>query len=104
MLQHAYPPPPHICPAALVDVNILLSTLKSTDTQIGEWVNVMGYLEEKDRGSKNKKGRGRRERGDVSAVRVQAVMLWSAGSVKLGEYEKAALGRKMVENGNGLLR
>jgi len=82
-------------------VNILLSTLKSTDTQVGEWVNVMGYLEEKDRGPRREKGRGRGERGDVGAVGVQAVMLWSAGS---GEYEKAALGRKMAESENGLLR
>lgn len=70
-------------PVALVDVNLLLSTLTVTDTQRGEWVNVMGYIDEKILSLKQKKGEL-----DVVGIKVQAVLLWSAGSVKLGEYEQ----------------
>jgi len=33
----------------------------------------------------------------VVRVRVQAVMLWSAGGLKIGEYEKAVEGRMSNE-------
>ena len=80
-----------------MDVKILLETLKTTDTQIGEWVNVMGYVEGHDKGSKPGKERvGRRM--DVGFAKVQAIMLWSAGSVNLGEYEQAVSERKKVES------
>ena len=70
--------------------------MKATDTQVGEWVNVIGYVGKDDKALK------RRKRGEASTVRVQAVMLWSAGSVKLGEYEEAVLRRKKVESEKGL--
>ncbi|PMD27346.1 hypothetical protein NA56DRAFT_553551, partial [Hyaloscypha hepaticicola] len=66
---------------ALVDVNLLLSTLKSHETQIGEWVNVIGYIE-----------RFRREDPpsiNGHEVRVQALVLWSSGPFNLEGYEKS---------------
>ncbi|KAI4121820.1 MAG: hypothetical protein LQ338_006152 [Usnochroma carphineum] len=97
-LQHAYPSVPgKSCPAAGVDVNLLHSTLKSTDTQVGEWVNVIGYVQDFEGGSGgNGGGKGKRGRGE-KVGRVQAVMLWSADGVKLGEYEKTVEMRKRVE-------
>ena len=95
-LKHAYPPPPQSCPVALIDVKMLLETMEATDTQVGEWVNVIGYVENDDKSLK------RRKRGDASNVRVQAVMLWSAGSVRLADYEKAVLGRNKAESGKGI--
>jgi hypothetical protein len=88
----------------LVDVNLLLSTMKSTDTRVGEWVNVTGYVEEENRGLRRKEGRGRGDRGNVGALRVQAVMLWSAGSVNLGQYETAVSRRMSTESENRPLR
>jgi hypothetical protein len=67
---------------AIVDVNLLLSTLRSTDTQIGEWVNVMGYI------TTPPPKQFRNLEGRKVDVFVQAIILWSAGSVKLDEYEK----------------
>lgn len=81
-VHHAYPPPPHTCAVALVDVNVLLSTLKSTDTQVGEWINVIGYIQESEAKLEQK------------GVQVQAIMLWSAGSIKVVDYEKAVKERK----------
>ncbi|KAL8763081.1 MAG: hypothetical protein Q9184_001041 [Pyrenodesmia sp. 2 TL-2023] len=114
-LQHAYSStsvPQTICPTATVDVNLLLSALKSTDTQVGEWVNVLGYVQ----GLVDNDGAIRRVVGRVGAglrdmnkhkverqigiVGVQAVMLWSAGGVRLADYEKAVEMRKKIETGS----
>ena len=113
-LQHAYPPPLHGRAMAQVDVNLLLETMKSTDTQVGEWVNVMGYVERaagevvKARraleAGNHSKATKLRDKGvnklkeEVHKVKVQAIMLWSAGSVKLGEYEKNLEDRQRMES------
>jgi hypothetical protein len=62
---------------ALVDVKLLVETLKSSDTQTGEWVNVMGYVTMRSD-----------QKAAVSSTSVQAIVVWSAGPVKLDEYEK----------------
>lgn len=82
-----------MCPVALVDVNLLLSTLTATDTQRGEWVNVMGYVEDRILGFKGGTG----DPGGVG-IRVQAILLWSAGRVKLGEYERILAEKQKKDN------
>ena len=99
-LQHAYPAASTKGSSgvtATVDVNLLLSTLKTTDLQRGEWVNVIGYV---DGSPETRKGRGAKVRqgGKQKEVRVQAVMVWSAGAVKLGDYEEALANRKNIPN------
>jgi hypothetical protein len=66
---------------ALVDVNLLLSNLQSTDTRIGEWVNVMGYI------TAPPSNQHRNPEDRKTNIFVQAIVLWSAGGVKLDEYE-----------------
>ncbi|MCJ1412395.1 hypothetical protein MMC19_006489 [Ptychographa xylographoides] len=93
-LQHAYPTPSPgkeaVTVSAVVDVNLLIETLKSTDTQTGEWVNVIGYV-----GDKNSTGtRTARTEPGSKEVQVQALMVWSAGALRIEEYEKAVQGRK----------
>ncbi|KAL8756875.1 MAG: hypothetical protein Q9199_002634 [Rusavskia elegans] len=87
---------------AAVDVNLVLETLKCTDTQVGEWVNVMGYVQgvEVEKGGKKTKAvrhGGGKEASEGKVVKLQAVMLWSAGAVKVWEYEKALGMRKKAE-------
>lgn len=91
-VQHAYPPPPYTTPNAFVDVRLLLETLKTTDTEIGEWVNVVGYVE-RDETVRRDRDVGKELEG-TGTVRVQAIMLWSAGGVKLKDYEEAIQKRK----------
>ena len=91
-LQHAYPPPPYTTPSAFVDVRLLLETLKTTDTEIGEWVNVVGYVERDETVRRDRDGG--RKLDWIGTVRVQAIMLWSAGGVKLKDYEEAVQKRK----------
>ena len=69
----------------VVDVNLLVGSLKTTDTQIGEWVNVVGYVD------------GRVKEGTRVEVMVKALMLWSAGAINVSEYEAAVEGRKEHE-------
>lgn len=104
-LRHAYPPPPSPCSTIEVDVNLLFDNLKSTDTQVGEWVNVTGYVErqegipwKKERNGVSKNGEetttsdkaeGTRVKQKPARVKVQALMLWSAGGIKLSQYETA---------------
>ena len=92
-LQHAYPTTFDTTVVALVDVNLLLENLKREDIVVGAWVNIVGYIEEimnkkeKVRVLDGNMGQGRIPRVDL--VKVQAILLWSAGSVKIGEYERA---------------
>ena len=92
-LQHTYPTTFDTMVVALVDVNLLLENLKREDIVVGAWVNIVGYIEEimnkkeKVRVLDGNMGQGRIPRVDL--VKVQAIMLWSAGSVKIGEYERA---------------
>ncbi|MCJ1244570.1 hypothetical protein MMC30_001768 [Trapelia coarctata] len=86
-LQHAYPKPVAGKQAekevtAVADLELLGDTVKTTDTQIGEWVNVIGTVGEKSK---------------TMDTRIKAVMLWSASGIKLEEYEKAVEGRKASE-------
>ena len=109
IVQHAYPPPPSQCSRAVVDVNLLLDNMKSNDTAMGEWVNVIGYvdaqpakIEEKGKvGLKGAHGQAGKESGGAMAdTRVQAVMLWSAGAIKLDEYERTVAARIAAEGIN----
>ena len=92
-LQHTYPPAYDINVIAVVDVNLLLENLKREDIVVGAWVNIVGYVEEvitkreKAKGSNGNLGQG--GISGVNLVKVQAIMLWSAGGIKIGEYERA---------------
>ena len=111
-LQHAYHPPPKIPTIALVDVNVVLEGLKREDTQVGAWINVVGYVEEVVRegkrgpgqvqekmGPATRNGERVREGPRVVRVRVQAIVLWNAGGVKIGEYERTLENRLKVGGG-----
>ncbi|KAL2045664.1 hypothetical protein N7G274_002094 [Stereocaulon virgatum] len=100
-LQHAYlPSSSHKRVLALVDVNLLLETLKREDTQVGAWVNIIGYVEGlvKEGKTREKDVEEGSDEGPTY-MRVQAIMLWSAGGVNIGEYERALEERLKVGGG-----
>ena len=112
-LQHAYHPPPKIPIIALVDVNVVLEGLKREDTQVGAWINVVGYVEEvvregmrgqgqvqEDMDPATRNGARVRDGPRVVRVRVQAIVLWNAGGVKIGEYERTLENRLKLEEGS----
>jgi hypothetical protein len=87
-LEHNHPPNNSV--KALVDVRLLLNTLKSNETSIGEWVNVMGYVtSERIQGPPvNPK----------SEIKIQAIVLWSANSFNLEGYENSLDQKKVDES------
>lgn len=98
-LQHAYPSTQACNNIALVDVNLLLEGLKREDMQVGTWVNVVGYVEGRVKGRGENGAVGEGGGREVVKVRVKAVMLWSAGGVEIGKYERALEGRLRATKG-----
>ena len=90
-LEHNFPPGNAI--KALVDVELLLSTLKSNETQLGEWVNVIGYV-------RSQQQYRLRNFSDIVIlhISVQAIVLWSSGPLKLDEYERSLEQQNLPES------
>jgi hypothetical protein len=78
-LEHNHPPGETL--KALVNIDLVLSTVKSHETRIGEWVNVMGYIQA-DSTSKT-------PAANDSGVHIQALVLWSTDSFDLQNYERS---------------
>jgi hypothetical protein len=71
-----------------------MESLKATDLRFGEWLNIIGYVPFPPNGEEAKKERSI----DLNPrIAVQAVMLWSAGAIRLGEYEQILAERLMNE-------
>lgn len=68
-----------------VDVRLLLTTMKAKETQVGEWVNVIGYIT----ANPNTTPKGDKLSEGASDLQVQALILWSAGSFDLHGYEQS---------------
>ncbi|KAI9702570.1 MAG: hypothetical protein M1836_001050 [Candelina mexicana] len=80
---------------AYVNIDLILSSIKSTDTQIGEWVNIIGYITAPEFSQHH--ATSNRNFKASNGVNVQALVLWSAGAVNLGDYERILEERKEVE-------
>ncbi|QPH04938.1 hypothetical protein C2857_002340 [Epichloe festucae Fl1] len=76
-LGHLYPKGTNVLVS--VDVRLVLETIEPDITNVGQWVNVIGYVVD---GDATDQARG------VDA-HVQALMMWSTGPLDVHEYEKA---------------
>lgn len=77
------------CRSVAVDVSPLLESLKSEDLSVGTWLNVVGYIRPLQHESQSQSQRSSRRnsaRGGPLCV-VDAVMIFSAGSIEISEYE-----------------
>ncbi|KAL7799007.1 CST complex subunit Ten1 [Trichoderma ceciliae] len=81
-LGHMYPPGTD--ETVWVNIELILETIPSALTQVGQWVNVVGYIMEG-----NKSGVQRVLGQDASPVHVQALLMWSTGPLDIGRYEKS---------------
>ncbi|KAK3403198.1 CST complex subunit Ten1 [Sordaria brevicollis] len=91
-LQHHHQTQDSPCVAALVDVTLVLRTLKSDQVRIGEWVNVIGYVTTVTP-SPARKG-SMRESEPFQArvhtqVRIRALLLWSSGPLDTQRYDES---------------
>lgn len=79
MLGHLYPKGSNV--AVSVDLELVLETLQSGLTQIGEWVNVIGYVLSRPTSSA-----GTRHGPSAS---VQALAIWPTGPLEIARYERS---------------
>lgn len=72
---------------AIVDINLLLDTIKTDALPTGSWINIIGYLQHTSLPKTRVSSSGRR-RTVQDLPRVQAILMWNAGAVRVEEYEK----------------
>lgn len=86
-LQHSFPTDFEV--KALVDVRLLLAKLTAEQTSVGQWVNIIGYIASPPPAHIEPPSKRKME---ASTVHVQALMLWSAGPLDIGRYERSLAG------------
>ncbi|KAI1913848.1 hypothetical protein LOZ12_002069 [Ophidiomyces ophidiicola] len=74
-------------PKTTIDVkpNLLLGALKHTDIDVGNWINVIGYVRQQPPVPKEN---SRKRTNEDAQVYIEAVMIIPAGPIRIGEYEK----------------
>ena len=95
-LEHAYPSDLVARPQVTVDVGLILESLKPHLLQVGSWLNVIGYTRKFGLTRKRKQD-DRDDTKPASKVDLQAVLLWSAGSIRLAEYEHVLSGQQEAQ-------
>jgi hypothetical protein len=84
-LEHRLPDETHSV-VALVDVKLVLESLGSEQTRVGEWVNVLGYVTDA-----SPLADGKESSYGSPTVHTQAILLWSAGSFDIRKYEASVI-------------
>lgn len=85
VLEHAFPRDAPRVPRVQVDVTLTLESLSADELSDGSWVNVIGYV----RTLAPRRRRRNNTAGQAEASTVQAVLLWSAGAVRIADYQGA---------------
>ena len=89
LVEHAYPTDAKPTPRAVVDVNLVLETIKGEILENGRWINVIGYVRSgKERYDRRKKKADVSRKDMIQDVLVQAVLIWDAGIMRPQDYEK----------------
>lgn len=69
-----------------VDINALLESVTAEVLRVGAWVNVLGYVRDAAYLSRNREDK--LAMASEQSVYLEAIMIFSAGPVALGEYER----------------
>jgi hypothetical protein len=86
-IRTRYPATSKDSPTAVVSVQSMLETTKHELLEVGAWLNIIGYVSEDPIKAAGKETK--RVKRNPRAVFVEAVMIWSAGAIKLDVYESA---------------
>lgn len=62
-----------------VNIELVLQTLQSGLTRVGEWVNVIGYVTMKPKSIRS---------ADTPVACVQALVIWPTGPLDIRRYEE----------------
>ncbi|KAJ5536994.1 hypothetical protein N7513_010180 [Penicillium frequentans] len=112
ILEHNYPRSKSEPSAVSVDINAVLESLKAEDLRVGTWLNVLGYVRdantpESSFSSSQADSQQSNSQSLTSAtpikvasrpVFIEAVMIFPAGAIALGEYERILRHVKDVES------
>ena len=91
MLQHHHQAQDSRSVVALVDVTLVLRTLKSDQVRVGEWVNVIGYVTAVSPLSARKSSRENEvlQTRVLTQVLIRALLIWSAGPLDTQRYNES---------------
>ncbi|KAK8207599.1 hypothetical protein M8818_004253 [Zalaria obscura] len=99
ILEHNFPADSGHKVVAQVDIEQLLDSVKHDDIQVGSWINIVAYVGKRvktsnlnrNRSSRSKQFTARKEtpKEAITIVNAKALMLWSAGAIKLDAYESS---------------
>ncbi|RMZ88073.1 hypothetical protein DV736_g4708, partial [Chaetothyriales sp. CBS 134916] len=89
LVEHAYPATAPQTPRAHVDINLIIETTKPELFERGAWINVIGYVlalrQQLARSSSTAPAPNKET--TVNYTRVQAILVWDAGSLTISDYE-----------------
>ncbi|KAL4919349.1 CST complex subunit Ten1 [Aspergillus aurantiobrunneus] len=100
VLEHNYPRtrnPRQEPPSIPVDVNAVLETVTWEELCVGAWVNVVGYVRRVPAAAAWGRKGASIPASACDAVHVDAVIVFSAGAIDLGEYEQILCDLQEVE-------
>ncbi|KXG45267.1 Telomere length regulation/capping, TEN1 [Penicillium griseofulvum] len=106
ILEHNYPRS-KIAPTVSVDINALLEDLTAEELRVGAWLNVVGYVRESEPvpqpssfhstpDDANQLGQGS-STVPPRPVYIEAIMIFPAGAIAIGEYERILCNSQRVE-------
>ncbi|KAF4760542.1 hypothetical protein N7455_002885 [Penicillium solitum] len=107
ILEHNYPRS-KIAPSSVsVDINALLEDLTAEELRVGTWLNVVGYIRESEPAlppssfsstpDDANQSSQRPSRVPPRVVYVEAIMVFPAGAIGIGEYERILCNSQHVE-------
>ncbi|KAJ5748170.1 uncharacterized protein N7511_009866 [Penicillium nucicola] len=107
VLEHNYPRSRAEIDSVSVDINAVLENLTAEELRVGTWLNVLGYVRESQPPSSSFSSTpGSTQSSDPPTgpvtvpsrpVHVEAVMVFPAGAIALGEYEQILRSSQHVE-------
>ena len=83
MLRCSYPATASDVESVIVTVGSVLESLNHDLVQVGAWINVVGYISR----VRSLSGSGPTNTRPFVLPLVDAVMIWSAGAIKLERYD-----------------
>ena len=95
LLEHAYPKNISSTPQIWADITLVLETTKSITIAPGTWINVIGYIQAPLRQSRRKTGSNTQLENEATIL--QAVLIWDAGAIRIGDYEHILEAQRRVE-------
>ncbi|CAG8226491.1 unnamed protein product [Penicillium salamii] len=102
ILEHNYPPSKTSPSAVSVDITGILEDVTAEALRIGTWLNVVGYVREVEpvqpsSSFSSNSGDANESSTTPRPVYIEAIMVFSAGAIAVGEYERILRNSQDVE-------